>query len=538
MNLVLPKISVITVSYNHDEFIRQTIESVLLQNYPNFEHIVVDGGSNDKTIEILKSYPHLRWSSEPDRGQSHALNKGFKLATGDIIAWLNSDDWYHPKIFHEVAKNLEQHPILMGACELTDRYGERKELVPNVERNWFDILKYWIFYSSPSQPSIFFRKDLLEKVRLPNGDYLDESLQFCMDYDLWLRMTEHAELNNRLNKTFSYYRTYDTNKTGAHMDATYREMSEVFKRHSIRKSKASRSFTLLLATDHVIENLDTFVQQLKNQSQNDIELLFINYAKDPKISRDIWRSYLNIGAQANPIGMRYIRSDAETKLSAVMQGIEQSCAPFVAYLPLDAKLSGDFFLNCQKIFQHDHLALLLPKELQAGEIDAPKLPNALAIEAIFNWSKALPYFVGRKVALLENQVLSEDINNISPLLTFRALMLNLCYSGWRIFEGQSVSSSSQRACCNFDPYLMAFAPFINAHIILDCHKRYTKSKFAQLRGKHGFSVVFPDNIIAQQKQIMQVVPAAWFNTKSHNSTLELDQMLTSFNLSSQQQHIS
>ena len=95
----LPKISIVTPSYNSAKFIEDCIQSVLKQNYPNFEHIVIDGGSTDGTVEILKQYPHLKWISEPDEGQSDALNKGFKMAEGDILGWLNADDVYLKNVF-------------------------------------------------------------------------------------------------------------------------------------------------------------------------------------------------------------------------------------------------------------------------------------------------------------------------------------------------------------------------------------------------------------------------------------------------------
>ena len=117
----LPRISVVTPTYNQGKYIRDTIESVLKQNYENFEHIVIDGGSTDETVSILKSYPHLHWVSERDRGQTHALNKGFRKATGEIIAWINSDDWYADGVFHEAAAALEHAPLVMGRCELIDK---------------------------------------------------------------------------------------------------------------------------------------------------------------------------------------------------------------------------------------------------------------------------------------------------------------------------------------------------------------------------------------------------------------------------------
>ena len=101
-----PKISIVSPSYNQSDFIEEAILSVLHQNYPNFEHIIIDGGSTDRTVELLKKYPHLIWVSEPDEGQSDAINKGFKLATGDIIGWLNVDDYYLADTFQKVNRHL------------------------------------------------------------------------------------------------------------------------------------------------------------------------------------------------------------------------------------------------------------------------------------------------------------------------------------------------------------------------------------------------------------------------------------------------
>ncbi|MCB0339069.1 MAG: glycosyltransferase, partial [Bdellovibrionales bacterium] len=198
MSQKLPKFSVVTVSYNQGEFIRDTIESVLNQNYPEFEHIVIDGGSTDNTIEVLKEYSHLNWVSEPDNGQTDALNKGFSKATGDIIAWINSDDWYAPNIFHTVAKHLESSFLTFGASEVVDRDGNTKAKIRNTERTWLDLMKYWCSYAIPAQPSVFFRRELLEEFKRSDGTYLDESLHYCMDFDFWLRITTKYPFDNRI----------------------------------------------------------------------------------------------------------------------------------------------------------------------------------------------------------------------------------------------------------------------------------------------------------------------------------------------------
>src|SRR5258708_17772127 len=107
----LMKISIITPSYNQGRFIEDAIQAVLAQDYPDFEHIIVDNCSSDNTLEILRKYPHLKWVSEPDEGQSDALNKGFGLSGGEVLGWLNCDDFYLPGAFHAAAEALRDEEI-------------------------------------------------------------------------------------------------------------------------------------------------------------------------------------------------------------------------------------------------------------------------------------------------------------------------------------------------------------------------------------------------------------------------------------------
>jgi glycosyltransferase involved in cell wall biosynthesis len=234
-----PLFSIITPSYNQGKYIKKTIQSVLDQGYDNTEHIVIDGGSTDDTVCILKSYTHLTWISEKDRGQSDALNKGFSAAKGDFIGWINSDDWYAPGIFNDVAHALQEYPLCFGKCMIVD--GDEKPLyeVANVERNWFDLIKYWNPYSIPTQPSIFMRRDLLEAVKRSlyrdksGSHYIDPDLYYVMDYDLWLRIARDYDFSKRIDKIFSYYRMTEDNKTSNKVEGmSYAEpeMSKVFHR--------------------------------------------------------------------------------------------------------------------------------------------------------------------------------------------------------------------------------------------------------------------------------------------------------------------
>jgi glycosyltransferase involved in cell wall biosynthesis len=204
-----PRISIVTPSYNQGNFIEETIRSVLLQSYYNLEYIIIDGGSTDKSIDIIKKYePWLtHWVTEPDRGQAHAINKGFKRATGEIVAWLNSDDVYFPGVLTIVAKLFSQKTtsdILYGDCVFVNKEGK---LARKKRANDFDI-KSFLGKQAIPQPSMFIKRSALSQV-----GYLDEKLNYAFDRKFWL--IAGINPNNTLtyvSKIFSKYRLHEKSK--------------------------------------------------------------------------------------------------------------------------------------------------------------------------------------------------------------------------------------------------------------------------------------------------------------------------------------
>jgi glycosyltransferase involved in cell wall biosynthesis len=207
----LPMVSIITPSYNQGRFIEETIRSVLLQGYPNLEYIIIDGGSSDNTVEVLKKYePWLKyWVSEPDKGQSHAINKGFKKAEGDLLGWLNSDDYFFPFGLHTLVSLRKSHPSAVawvGACRDVDINGQRLRR----RSPWIGGKKAFANWSREAwipQPSCLFDADTFHQI---SG--LDENLHYVMDVDLWMRLAERGKFA-AVDKIVSCARMYAGIKT-------------------------------------------------------------------------------------------------------------------------------------------------------------------------------------------------------------------------------------------------------------------------------------------------------------------------------------
>lgn len=225
-----PKISIITPSFNQGQFLEETIQSVLDQNYPNLEYIIIDGGSTDNSVEIIKKYEQQLsyWVSEPDRGHGHALNKGFARATGEIMAWINSDDKYLPWTFETVAEVFTVLPEVEWIQGNPATWDEKGRLVTSRtgQKNLIDFLigNYaWI-----QQESTFGRRSLWER----SGGYIDEHYQYMIDGELWSRFFLSAELF-RADRIIGGFRHHDSNRSRENLSLCRAEMETIV--HKFRK---------------------------------------------------------------------------------------------------------------------------------------------------------------------------------------------------------------------------------------------------------------------------------------------------------------
>lgn len=223
----LPLVSIVTPSLNQAQFIEATISSVLTQDYPRIEYIVADGGSTDGTLEILRRHDdRLTWFSEPDRGQSHAINKGFRRARGQILAWLNSDDTYLPQAVSTAVKHLVAQPdcaMVYGEGYLIDETGRVTGRFPATRP--FDLWQLVYVSDFILQQTAFFRREAVEAV-----GWLDESLHWGMDWDLFIRIGKRFRVD-RLPDYMASLREYRTAKTASGGIARLRELAQVMRSH-------------------------------------------------------------------------------------------------------------------------------------------------------------------------------------------------------------------------------------------------------------------------------------------------------------------
>jgi glycosyltransferase involved in cell wall biosynthesis len=183
-------VSIITPSYNQVQYLEQTLRSVLEQDYPHIEYIVVDGASTDGSMEVIKKYSDrlAYWVSEKDMGQAEAINKGFARATGEIVAWINSDDFYFPGAVASAVKVFESNPdagLIYGNTVAVDEKGEFIHFPKYAQWELEDLLTFNII----GQPAVFMRRDVLLKAGL-----LDPSFHYLLDHQLWIRMAAHAPM--------------------------------------------------------------------------------------------------------------------------------------------------------------------------------------------------------------------------------------------------------------------------------------------------------------------------------------------------------
>ena len=232
-----PKISIITPSYNQGAFIEETIRSIIYQNYPNLEYIIIDGGSTDNTLEIISNYKKFIdiVISESDYGQSDAINKGWKMASGSITTWVNSDDILAPNCLFEVAKLATQTPedfIIVGNVINFINGTEKHYQVTQKNINFENIIRFWDKKCIWHQPGIFFSMNSIKK-----NNYLNIMYHYSMDFDLLCKVLPNSVVIYS-DKIFTYFRLHLTSKGISAPQKTINEKVIISTKYWVKNSKS------------------------------------------------------------------------------------------------------------------------------------------------------------------------------------------------------------------------------------------------------------------------------------------------------------
>jgi glycosyltransferase involved in cell wall biosynthesis len=224
----LPLVSIVTPSLNQGRYIEQAVASVREQDYPRIEHVVVDGGSTDETLDVLRRQPGLRWVSEPDDGQADAINKGFRLTQGEILAWLNADDYFLPGAVAVAVAALRESgaDVVHGSWRQVAEDGTTIRDVPAVP---FDYGRQLERANRVAQPGTFFTRAAFEAV---GG--VDPSYRYAMDYELWLKLGKRFEVRH-VDRVLAAYRYHPTSKTVAESAGFLDETVRASRRHGGRR---------------------------------------------------------------------------------------------------------------------------------------------------------------------------------------------------------------------------------------------------------------------------------------------------------------
>jgi glycosyltransferase involved in cell wall biosynthesis len=253
--LTYPLITIVTPSYNQAQFLEETIRSVLLQGYPELEYIVMDGGSQDGSVDIIRKYERWisYWVSEPDRGQSHAINKGWARAQGQVLYWLNSDDILLPGTLAQVGEAFARNKdlqVLSGICQVTDLDGT---LINNRPPRDFDLATLIAGGKASGQPAVFFARDLVEQI----GE-LNEKLHYTLDREYFIRISQVCPPSQalKLSQPLASWRRWDDAKSTKHSRNFFTERRWILD-HFFMDTKLSNSIQQLKRAAYA----DTFYQE-------------------------------------------------------------------------------------------------------------------------------------------------------------------------------------------------------------------------------------------------------------------------------------
>lgn len=505
-----PLITVLTVCLNHAEFLNDAIASVLTQEYPSVQHIVIDGGSTDRTIEILKSHSHLEWISEPDNGVSDALNKGFKRAKGEFIVWLNADDFLLPGTLNAIAEAPKGTEIILGQVKETDRGGKPIRVIENQPRSFGDLLRYWIPNSFIAQPGIFLSRSFLESIKLGDGNILDETFRYAMDYDLWLRVFALSPSVHYINRPVAAFRTYGENLTGRGLHAPQREMSRAYRRALNKTNSIEVPLMAVIPTLGLTPELKKSVEPLVPLTSSGFGIHIVHYEGGGGFKE--LQGYADSIIE-NTDNLSIVTSQCRSSdfFKAINYGINRSASPLLAILVPGTTVGADTVSEAIKIFSRDSIACAFFYKGREDLLNSLVLSKsggaALDPNGLIELTWLMPPIIVRNKAITE---LGGFRFERSVVISFRDLLFRLSNRGWgiRVQNGLSITALPETDA-EEEVLKAVFKEFAKATVLVEAFHDSKKDAFYPVRASSGGVPIYSEGMMRDGEAVLRHAPPSW-----------------------------
>ena len=500
-----PKISIISISRNEAPFLRAHIESVLMQDYQNFEHIVIDAESTDNTHDILREFPHLVWTSKPFTSEAALLNEGNSRATGDILGFFHVSDALASDVFQHVVKKLNDAPLAMGNSRVVDKEGSEKGLISNLPRSYPDLLKYWVFGSTPALQGCFFRNDALNAHK--PKQLFSEEFTHAHEYDLSLRLAGCMPFSHYEDVLFSYKREHERDSDPDESAKLYREASRIFRRVGYKKAKTERKAAIVIGSNRVDESFEQTMKSFAKQSFADFEIIPWWTGGKGEGYDELIRFVSDLSGISNDGRYRELvgTKDEEFELQKGLKEVASSVrAPVVLFVFPGQELTETAVLEAVNSFEQDSLGALLlcgGDEELAGHLITDKEGTALFnVQALFQPISQPLSAVFRTLALQE--VLESPLSDDSSV-ALREIYLLFQYKAWsvQVLKDGIVSTLSQDAVSPLDTQAVS-GELLQAKLIDRVATVRESDSFADARSKHGFIIEFPEETVSAAREFL------------------------------------
>ena len=499
-----PLFSIITVSCDQGSLLRGAIESAVRQECAEVEHIVIERGATSEAAQVVSEYPHVLFVQEPFITESQALNCALSQATGEVVSILSPGERYCVDAFAHVAEEIQRHPIVMGAVSLTSASGDVVEKIENMERSWFDSLKYWVNRAMPSRAGVFFKREVLLELGIEGDDTFDEGLRFVPDFDLWLRLQERHPFSLSLPAVVA-----TSPVSYSKVSTSYqRELSRIYRRHCSRRIHPEQSLSFVVACEEPNEQFDVFIESIQGQSLPGLEVVLVD-------SRGTSASYDHLCDQASQYESRFrnltfqvvpIHNDPQSKVTPVDIGVRAARSALVACVQPRGDMPKHFAVEVLRLFLRDEVGLVLPR---LEKTVASQLFTIKHGTAVFNptgpfslASVAHIDYVVRKVAWLDcGRSLSYE-KLFEREFVSKRLMVMMAHKAWRVVHEPLLSVEREASNSAEEPFRL----YVNSLVVDELAREMKRSPFSIARANLGFGLVLSDDLWQAAQEVIRNIP--------------------------------